>query len=110
MKVQEGITHTFHCPQSNEHIQGTECETMYRSFVTTPIISHYLLLFVTNMFNTLLRLDIYKWQDVRITTQRPTIMWSSSLLSHPYEVHDRVLYDDAKMTSNMASFLSNVMK
>ena len=60
MEVQEEITHTYQCPQSNEHIQYSQCGTMHKT-VTTPIIFHSLLIFVTNMFNTLLYLDIYEW-------------------------------------------------
>ena len=54
------ITHKNECPQSNEHIHCSQCGTMHRSSMTTPIVVHSLLLFVTNMFNTLLRLDNYK--------------------------------------------------
>ena len=54
----------FQCPQSNEHFQY---RTMYKTFVTTPIVFHSLLFIVTNMFNMLFRLDIYEWQDVNLT-------------------------------------------
>ena len=29
------ITHTYQCPQNNQHIQNSQCETMHRSSVTT---------------------------------------------------------------------------
>jgi hypothetical protein len=49
---------------------------MHRSSVTTPIIFQFLLLlFVTNMFNTLLSLNIHKWQDVTIITWQIIVMW-----------------------------------
>ena len=69
MEVQKEITHTYQCPQSNEHIQRSQCGTMHGSSITTPIALHSLLIFVTYMFNTLLRLDIYEWQDGMITTK-----------------------------------------
>ena len=74
MEVQEEITHTYQCAQTNEHIQCSQCGTMHRSSVTTPITFHSLLLFVTNMFNTLFHPDIYEGQDAGIITQQPTTM------------------------------------
>ena len=68
MEVQEEITHTYQCPQSNEHIQCSQYGAMHRSSISTPVIFHYVLLFVTNMFITLIRLDIYEWQGATIIT------------------------------------------
>ena len=59
---------------TNERIQCSQCGTMYRSSITTPTVLHSLILFVTNMFNTLLYLNIYKWHDATIIAQRQTTM------------------------------------
>ena len=84
IKVQEEITHTYHSPQSNEHIQCSQCGTMHRSSITT--LAPFILSYFLSLTCSLLRLDIYKWQDTTIITQGPITTWWSSLLSHHYEV------------------------
>jgi hypothetical protein len=57
MEVQEEIAFTYHC---TDHAWNL---TKY------PYRLHsFLLLFVANMFNALLYLDIYRWQDAVIIT------------------------------------------
>ena len=57
-----------------EHFQRSPCRTIHKSSITTPIIFHSLL-FVTNIFNALPRLDMYGWHDATIITWLPITMW-----------------------------------
>ena len=45
MEIQEESTHTYLSPQSNQHIQCSQCGAMHRGCMTTPIFEFHLLTF-----------------------------------------------------------------